>query len=149
MSIGSGFTTGQYCRIEAANSPQKNKTLVIGKNVEINDSCHIAALHSITIGHNVLIASQVYITDHDHGKITKEELIKHPNERALVYAAVTIEDDVWIGEKVTILKGVTIGKGSVIGTGAVVTKDVPPYSVAAGIPARVLKSFDIVKNNNK
>ncbi|WP_199520746.1 DapH/DapD/GlmU-related protein [Pseudomonas lactis] len=52
-----------------------------------------------------------------------------------------IEDDVWIGEKVAILKGVTVGKGSVIGAGAVVTKDVPPYSVAAGIPARILKTL--------
>lgn len=141
MSIGSGFTTGQYCRIEAANNSQNRKTLSIGINVEINDACHIAALDSITIGNNVLIASQVYITDHDHGEITKEELLKHPNERPLVYAPVIIEDDVWIGEKVAILKGVTIGKGSVIGAGAVVTKDVPPYSVAAGIPARVLKTL--------
>ncbi|MBK5412002.1 acetyltransferase [Pseudomonas sp. TH34] len=141
MSIGRGFTTGQYCRIEAANHNEGKITLTIGNHVEINDACHIAALHSINIGHNVLIASQVYITDHDHGEITKEELLKHPNQRKLVYAPVVIEDDVWIGEKVAILKGVTIGKGSVIGAGAVVTKDIPSYSVAAGIPARVIKTL--------
>ncbi|WP_277425577.1 DapH/DapD/GlmU-related protein [Pseudomonas synxantha] len=141
MSIGTGFTTGQYCRIEAANGKEGKKTLTIGSHVEINDACHIAALDSITIGNNVLIASQVYITDHDHGEITKEELLIHPNQRKLVYAPVVIEDDVWIGEKVAILKGVTVGKGSVIGAGAVVTKDVPPYSVAAGIPARILKTL--------
>lgn len=141
MSIGPGFTTGQYCRIEAANGNGSRKTLSIGNNVEINDACHIAALDSVKIGNYVLIASHVYISDHDHGEITKEDLLKHPNQRALVSSPVVIEDDVWIGEKATILKGVTVGKGSVIAAGAVVTKNVPPYSVAAGVPARIIKTL--------
>ena len=143
MSIGNGFTTGQYCRIEAAVDHIGQKTLLIGTNVEINDSCHIAALESITIGNYVLIASHVYISDHDHGEITAEDLLKHPNQRALISSPVIIEDDVWIGEKATILKGVTVGKGSVIAAGAVVTKDIPPYSVAAGVPARVIKTLAV------
>ncbi len=53
---------------------------------------------------------------------------------------VVIEDDVWIGSRVTILPGVTIGRGSVVGAAAVVTKDVPPYSVVAGNPAKVVKT---------
>lgn len=53
-------------------------------------------------------------------------------------APIHIEDDVWIGAGVKVLKGVTIGKGSVIGAGAVVTKDIPPYSIAAGVPCRVI-----------
>ncbi len=55
---------------------------------------------------------------------------------------VIVEDDVLIGANVVVLEGVTIGKGSVVGAGAVVTKDIPPYSVATGIPARVIKQID-------
>ena len=56
---------------------------------------------------------------------------------------VTIGDDVWIGRRVMIMPGVTIGNGCVIGAGAVVTKDIPPYSVAGGVPAKVLKSRNL------
>lgn len=143
MEIGVGFTTGQYCRIEAANKVDiDEKSLVIGDNVQINDACHIAAISSVVIGNNVLIASQVYISDHDHGSINYEELLKHPSDRELVFSSVKIEDDVWIGEKVVILKGVTIGRGTVIGAGALVTKNIPAYSVAVGTPAKVIKSFN-------
>ena len=58
-------------------------------------------------------------------------------------APVIIEDNVWIGQFATILKGVTIGKGSIVATRAVVTKDVPPYTIVAGNPAKVVKKIDI------
>jgi len=95
-------------------------------------------LKKIIVGDNVLIASKVYITDHDHGSITKEDLLIHPAQRSLV---VYIDDDVWIGEGVIILKGVTIGKGAVIGAGSVVTKSVPSYSLILGVPAKVVKQL--------
>jgi acetyltransferase-like isoleucine patch superfamily enzyme len=141
IRLGRNFTTGQYCRIEAGHArDKKTKNLIIGDNVQINDSCHIAALSSISIGNNVLIASQVFISDHDHGGLSHLELLVPPKDRPLVFAAVVIEDDVWIGEKVVILKGVCIGRGAVIGAGAVVTHDIPAYSVAVGVPARVIRS---------
>jgi acetyltransferase-like isoleucine patch superfamily enzyme len=62
------------------------------------------------------------------------------HSQGLDHAPITIEDDVWIGGRVNVVAGVTVGRGSVIGAGAVVTKDVPPYSVAVGVPARVIKS---------
>ncbi|MCX7595635.1 MAG: acyltransferase, partial [Fischerella sp.] len=61
-------------------------------------------------------------------------------EQGVTCKGIIIEDDCWLGHGVTVLDGVTIGKGSVIGAGAVVTKDIPPYSVAVGIPAKVVKS---------
>ena len=144
MLVGKGFTTGQYCRIEAANSDISNKyTLIIGENVQINDSCHIAALDSVSIGDNVLIASKVYISDHDHGDFSEDSLRMPPRLRELVSAPVYIEDDVWLGEGVIILKGVRIGRGSVIGAAAVVTKDIPSYSLALGVPAKVVKTLDM------
>ena len=143
MCVGQGFTTGQYCRIEAGDPEiQFQKTLTIGENVQINDGCHIAAVENITIGDNVLIASRVYISDHDHGEISLKSLMQHPSERPLVSSSVIIENDVWVGEAVVILKGVKIGKGTVIAAGAVVTKDVPSYSVVAGIPAKIIKHFE-------
>jgi lipopolysaccharide O-acetyltransferase len=142
MRLGKGFTTGQYCRIEASDHGQGGVALTIGDGVQINDSCHIAALNSIRIGNNVLIASQVFITDHDHGDVGSLRLGLAPKDRPLVYSPVVIEDNVWIGEKVIILKGVHVGVGAVIGAGAVVTRNVPAGAVVVGVPARVVSSVD-------
>lgn len=143
MKIERGFTTGAYCRIEAAK-PQASEpySLVFGRAVQINDSCHIAAMEKVIIGNNVLIASKVFITDHDHGGFDEVSLKIAPQDRRLVISPVVIGDNVWLGEGVIVLKGVTIGKGSVVGAGAVVTSDIPSYSLALGVPARVVKSFE-------
>lgn len=143
MSVGRGFTTGQFCRIEAGYSDSIicAKTLVIGERVQINDACHIAAAASISIGDDVLIASRVYITDHDHGVATAESILLKPIDRELVVSPVVIGDRVWIGEGVSILKGVVIGEDSIVGAGAVVTKSFPPRSVIVGVPARLLKTL--------
>ncbi|MBL4677498.1 MAG: hypothetical protein JKY70_15040 [Mucilaginibacter sp.] len=60
---------------------------------------------------------------------------------------VIIEDNVWIGETVSVLPGVTIGKGSIIGASAVVTKNIPPYSIAVGNPAKVIKTYNFESNS--
>lgn len=142
MKIERGFTTGAYCRIEAAEPHDLDTySLAFGRNVQINDSCHIAAMEKIIIGNNVLIASKVFITDHDHGGFDEVSLKTIPKERPLVISPVIIGDNVWLGEGVIVLKGVNIGEGSVVGAGAVVTSDIPSYSLALGVPARVVKSF--------
>ena len=143
MEIGDGFTTGQFCRIEAGRSDDKKKTLNIGRNVQVNDRCHIAALKSISIGDSVLIASNVFITDHDHGETSIENLTLAPAIRRLISSPVRIERNVWVGQNVSILKGVTIGESSVIAAGSVVTRDIPPFCVAGGVPARILKQINV------
>lgn len=90
-----------------------------------------------TIGNNVMMGPEVYIytKNHAHDRVDIPMIDqKYEPERP-----VTIEDDVWIGSRVTILPSVTVGKGAVIGASAVVTKDVPAYAVVGGNPARVLK----------
>jgi lipopolysaccharide O-acetyltransferase len=120
--------------------------LIIGRDVQINDYVHIAAISSVTIGDRVLIASKVLITDHNHGIYKGPTGHSNPNvppaEREEAFAPVRIEDDVWIGEFVSVLPGVSIGKGAVIGTMSTVTRDVPAYTMAAGSPARLIKRFN-------
>lgn len=146
IKIDIGFTTGFNCRLDAFNFFEVDNYLIkIGKNVEINDDVHIAAIESVEIGDNVLIASKVFITDHNHGNYSKTKQDSPnvpPSKRPLVSSPVKIEDNVWIGEFVSILPGVTIGKGSIIGTMSVVTKNIPPNSIAVGSPAKVIKKFD-------
>jgi len=147
ISLGKGLTTGRYCRIEAY--PEKGiarACVVIGKNVQINDFVHITGVSKVSIGDGVLIASRVFISDSDHGVYSGSGTHCSPETppalRPVTATPVTIEDNVWIGENASVLSGVTIGKGSVIGTGSVVTKDIPSYSIAVGIPARVIKKYD-------
>lgn len=114
----------------------------IGNDVWIGDYFNIHALKGIEIGNGVLTGKWLTILDNDHGRITLENLRKSPGERTIYSKGkIVIEDNVWIGDKVTILSGVTIGKGSVVAANAVVTKDVPPHSVVGGIPAKIIKSF--------
>ena len=88
------------------------------------------------------LGDRVYITDHVHGHSLREEMDTPPFDRPLVSrGGVTIEDFVQIGENCVVLPGVTIGRGTIVGAGAIVTKDLPPYCVAAGNPAKVIKQF--------
>ena len=79
----------------------------------------------------------MYINTTDHGFDDAEQRIM---DQGFVVGEVIIEDDVWIGTGAIINKGVRIGKGSVIGSGSVVTQNIPPYSIAVGVPCRVIKS---------
>lgn len=111
--------------------------LKIGKNCSINSFCFIDAdIGNVEIGDNVLIGPHVGIHGSNYNYASREKLIV---DQDIVSKGIRIEDDVWIGSHSTILDGVTIGKGAVIGAGAVVTKDIPPYSIAVGVPARVIK----------
>ena len=143
IKIDSGFTSGVGLRLDAfPNSGNKEAVLIIGKNVQVNDYVHIGAIDSITIGDNTLIASKVFITDHNHGVFEDlSELAIPPIKRALSSKAVSIGKNVWIGENVSILPGVSIGDGSIIGAGSVVTKDIPNSVIAVGSPARVIKKY--------
>ena len=90
----------------------------------------------------MLTGRRVTIIDNNHASFSKEQLDKNPLTRPITTKGdVLIDDNVWIGENVVVLSGVHIGKGSVIAANAVVTSDIPPYSMAAGVPARIIKTL--------
>lgn len=112
----------------------------IGDRCNIGEFCHITAINSITIGNDVLTGRWVTITDNSHGTTTLIDMKTPPLNRKLVSKGpVVIEDNVWIGDKATILPGVHIGKGCVIAANSTVTKSVPAYCVVAGSPATIVK----------
>ena len=143
ISIGDNFSSLYNLRLEAWDeyAGQSFKpSLVIGDNVNINTDCHIGCIERVEIGRNVLIASRVYISDHSHGDISAAAFDLPPVARPLrTKGPVIIEDNVWIGEGVCVMPGVRIGKNAIIGANAVVTKNIPANSVAAGVPAKVVR----------
>jgi acetyltransferase-like isoleucine patch superfamily enzyme len=100
----------------------------VGRGTEFN------VLERVTIGDHTVIAPGCFITDHNHGMAPDKRI----DEQPCVSEPVTIGKDVWLGTKVVILPGVNIGDGAVVAASAVVTKNVPPFGVMAGIPAKLL-----------
>ncbi len=111
--------------------------LIIGDNTLVGMSNVL--IGPVTIGNNVILAQNVVVSGLNHEYKDISIPIK---DQPVTTALITIEDDCWIAANVVITAGVTIGKHSVVAAGSVVTKDVPPYSVAAGNPARIIKQYD-------
>jgi acetyltransferase-like isoleucine patch superfamily enzyme len=113
--------------------------LKIKNGAHIEQFFHVGACDYVEIGENVLIAGRVYIADHNHEFKQIDKPIAAQNIQ--LGGKVVIEDNAWLGEGCVILPGVTVGKGAVIGSNAVVTKNVPPFSVAVGIPAKIVRQY--------
>lgn len=131
---------GTYSRstIETPFTCEFGSNIHIGKLVFINYNCLILDNHEVRIGDFTLFGPcvQIYTGNHSLDPERRREIICKP---------VNIGSKVWIGGNVTILAGVTIGDGVTVAAGSVVTKDIEPYSVAAGIPARVIKKLEAPK----
>ena len=106
----------------------------LGKNVFINHACSFLDLGGIRIEDHVMIGPRVNITSENHP-------VDPLTRKTMVPGAVLIQENAWIGAGATILPGVTVGKNAVVAAGAVVTKDVPPNTVVAGVPAKVVKQL--------
>ncbi len=133
VSVASPFLCDYGCNI------------FLGNNVSVNMNCTFVDCNKITLGDNVLIASNVQIYTATHPVELNERLTPDWNPESGEYFCktyalpVTIGDGCWIGGGVIILPGVNIGKGSVIGAGSVVTKDIPEHCVAVGNPCRLIR----------
>ena len=140
IEINKNVVIGAYnvfCALDQFENNQENSKLKIGEGTYIGEGNNIrAAGASISIGNNCLISQQVSIIATDHG-INKGQLMK--SQAWIKKGDIIIGDDVWIGCSSQILSGVTIGTGAVIAAGSLVNKDVAPYSIVAGIPAKFIK----------
>lgn len=121
-----------------------NPSLYIGDRVIINNNFFCYVTDELRIEKNVIIAANVLITTENHG-INPEIDIPYANQ-PLESKKVFIDENVWIGQNAVILPGINIGKGAIIGAGAIVTKNVLPYTMVAGNPARVIKEYDFEKH---
>lgn len=107
----------------------------LGERTYVGPYACFSGSGSIKVGKNCLIASHCSIYAHNHAFADATIPIR---DQGFTCKGITIEDDVWLGTGVRVVDGVTIGEGSVVGAGAVVTKSIPPYSIAVGVPAKVI-----------
>lgn len=151
VDVPGSVVIGEKCRIYAHLYTQNNGKITIGDHTCIYRNTVIGSVSEISIGSCVIISNHVHIYDNNNHptspEIRKQMCLEGFDGDAWRWdkadsAPIRICDNVWIGEYSAIMKGVTIGEGSVVGAHAVVTKDVPPYSIVAGNPARVVKSLE-------
>lgn len=124
--------------------------IVIGDNCIIGEFFHLSAIKRIIIGNGLLTGRFVYIGDNAHGGLSFEEALLPPFKRRLQFKGdVIIGNNVWIGDRVSVLGGVTIGDNVIIGAGSIVTKSIPSNCLAVGVPAKVIKSLmtDAIKDS--
>lgn len=127
-----------------ANEDSSNVELTFGERCVIGEYNHITAANGIHIGNDLLTGRWVTISDNNHGYSSFESMQEPPVKRIISSKGpISIGNNVWIGDKATILGGISIGDGAIVAANAVVTKDVPAYSVVAGNPARIIKKLKI------
>lgn len=139
IAIGPRVMLFRGARIEAVGAAEAPQ-VVLGDGVSIQRDVHIGACLKVEILEGTVFGAGVYVTDHDHDYRDPKRGYFGTGE--LLAAPVRIGPKAWIGERAIVLKGVTIGEGAIVGAGALVNRDVPPYSIAVGVPAKVIRRFD-------
>jgi len=138
VSLGDNVNIGDYTRIEASGTiTDIGRGIRIGNNSAISAFSFIGGAGGVSIGNDVIMGQWVsfHPENHNYDSIDLPIRLQGVNRKGIV-----VGDDCWIGAKVTLLDGAHVGKGCVIAAGAVVRGEIPPYSIAAGVPARVVKS---------
>ncbi len=136
MRPGGRVLVGERCVLDRDMTIEVAGVLTVGARTIFGHHCTLAATEHLSIGEDCLLAEMVSVRDHDHEFSRLDVPIREQGSKS---APVRIGRDVWIGAKATITKGVTIGDCAIIGANAVVTRDIPAYAIAVGIPARVIK----------
>lgn len=138
VKIGDNVTILKNTIIECTGVIRElGEGIEIGNNVGISQSCFIQVRGQVKIGSHVIMGPGVSIFSENHNTGNTEEYIINQGASR---QGVTIEDGVWLGAKCTILDGVTVGQHSIVAAGSVVTKDIPPYSIVGGVPAKLIKN---------
>lgn len=140
IHLGSSVYIGQsswLCTQKGVPGAAPEPVLRIGNAVRMSGHCVLSAAQEVVLEDGVLLARNVYISDHSHAFSTPDRPI---HEQGLdKVAPVRIEANAWLGQNVVVGPGVTIGRGAVIGTGSFVNKNIPAYAIAVGSPAEVLR----------
>jgi len=138
IKLGNKVTVGSFALIRPTNyyGGELGEGLTVGDNSNIGPYSYIGCSGHIEIGNNVMISPRVSIYSENHNFYRNDIPMK---DQGVTRSFVKIEDDCWIASNSIILAGVTIGRGSVVAAGSVVSKDVPSYSVVAGVPAKVIR----------
>jgi acetyltransferase-like isoleucine patch superfamily enzyme len=134
VDVGYGTSIGGPISVAG---PLGARGLRIGSSSFVNARCHFDVTNPIVIGDRVALGQEVMILTGTHD--TSDPTCRNG---AIVAAPVRVGGGAWLGARCVILPGVTIGEGAVVAAGAVVTRDVPPHTVAGGVPAKVIKSLD-------
>ena len=143
MTIGNNKAIGKGFILHCFRGGQQEPQLIIGDSFWARDNLTIFCAEKVTIGDNVTLAKDVFITDENHGTSPLSESYRM---NPLETKEIEIGDGCWLGEKVCVLPGVHIGKKTIIGAGSVITKDIPEYCIAAGNPCRAIKIYDHNRN---
>ena len=143
MYIGDGNVFENDLQLTAWENNDKIPAFSIGNNCLFRRGCHISIANGLTIGDNLLTGTNVLITHNDHGSSHYEVLQLPPLKRGIVSKGpIVIGKNVWLGNNVCVMPRVTIGDGAIVGANSVITHDIPAYTIAAGIPAQVVKKED-------
>jgi serine acetyltransferase len=132
IALGPGTVIHRFALLEA-----RGGWIKLGRNCCINSFCVLYGHGGLDIGDDVHIATHTVIVPSNHNFANPDVPIR---KQGLTKKGIRIESDVWIGANVCIMDGVTIGRGCVVAAGAVVTKSIPPMSVVAGVPARIISA---------
>jgi acetyltransferase-like isoleucine patch superfamily enzyme len=140
IEVGSRVFVGpnSWLEVIAEERPSKGPAISIGDETAITGFCTITAVRNVVIEPKVLMARYVYIADHSHAHASRLKPVK--DQGLTKIAPVRICEGAWLGQSVVVCPGVTIGRNAVVGANSVVRSDVPDFCVAAGAPARVIRS---------
>lgn len=141
ISIGEGSVLHRHILMEVTRgNKDAAPKIVVGKNCHIGEYNHFSSNEYIEIGDGLLTGRYVLITDNSHGLVRGGDKNIPPHERIIVSKGpIVIGKNVWLGDCVAIMANVKIGDGAIVAAHSVVTHDVPPFSLVAGVPARVVK----------
>lgn len=148
LSEGLQVSLGNHCRISGASTFSGRCTagqtpqLIIANNVDVGWQTTIAVGRVVSLGNNVRIAGRCFIAGYPGHPLNAKKRAQGLAEEASQVGDVILEDDVWLATGVSVMAGVSIGRGTVVAAGSVVTKSLPANVLAAGVPAKVIKSLE-------